>query len=505
VRSKSIKSSWLWDTLGIFFLLGIFYAFRIGSYPLFTPDEGRYSEVAREMVSTGDFITPHLNGVVFLDKPILYYWMQASAIKIFGLTEAALRFWPALLGILCCVFVYFAGRQLFNRKAGILAAFFLATSPLYYAGAHYANLDLEVASFISMSLLSLLLGIHSKKTGYFIAAYILAGLAMLTKGLMGIVFPMMITGAWILILNRWSLIKEARLGIGLLLFTAITIPWYIAAQFANPEFFHYFFVIQQFSRFLTLHEFNNQTPVWFYLPVIALGFFPWTLFLVQAMSTNLKKVWRNPSSYPIELFLLLWVFLILIFFTIPHSKVMTYILPIFPALALLVGNYISQKNFKLGIYILGVIAVIIALTINTLSAHFNTKTIKPLATYLNTIIKPEDEIATYDIYYQDLPIYTKRRITIMADWHSPTIPNSDNWVRELWYGMPFQDTSQWLINHQTFWQRWHNPKRMFVFLHVDDFAEFQKNAGSAVYPLGRYHNIVLASNQLNEKSIVSLK
>ena len=125
------KRQWAIDIIFLALLFGFFYAFWIGSYALFTPDEGRYSEVAREMVTSGDYITPRLNGVAFLDKPALYYWLQASAIHLFGLKEWALRFWPAALGILGCLMTYTAGFLLFNRRTGILAAIILATSPLY--------------------------------------------------------------------------------------------------------------------------------------------------------------------------------------------------------------------------------------------------------------------------------------------------------------------------------------------------------------------------------------
>src|ERR1700722_20147501 len=118
--------SWLTDILGLALVLGIFYAVWLGSYALFTPDEGRYSEVAREMVVSGDYITPRLNGVAFLDKPALYYWLQASAIKVFGLTEGALRFWPAVLGILSMLVTYMTGRLLFSRRAGLMSAIILA-------------------------------------------------------------------------------------------------------------------------------------------------------------------------------------------------------------------------------------------------------------------------------------------------------------------------------------------------------------------------------------------
>src|SRR5580692_6687416 len=111
------QATWFWDILLLTGLFALLYFLGLGSYPLFTPDEGRYSEVAREMIATHNYITPNLNGVVFLDKPILYYWLQVSAIQLFGLKEWALRLWPAILGVLGCLVTYATGRVLFNRRA----------------------------------------------------------------------------------------------------------------------------------------------------------------------------------------------------------------------------------------------------------------------------------------------------------------------------------------------------------------------------------------------------
>src|SRR6185312_1023670 len=192
---------------------------------------------------------------------------------------------------------YFAGRQLFNRRTGILAAIILATSPLYYGAAHYANLDLEVAVLISttlfFSLLALQSTLDSHRRFFFILAYIFCGLAALTKGLIGIVFPMVIIGCWIMLLNRWKIIKQMRLVTGLVLFFAITIPWYYLVQQANPQFLHFFFVTQQVSRFLTHCDFNNKTTLWFYVPIVLGGFFPWSIFAIQALIKQGKMVWNN--------------------------------------------------------------------------------------------------------------------------------------------------------------------------------------------------------------------
>ncbi len=563
-NKSRLTQSWLIDLLFIATLLGVFYALWIGGHALFTPDEGRYSEVAREMIVSGDFITPRLNGVAFLDKPILYYWLQASAIKLFGLKEAALRFWPAFIGILGCLMTYFAGRQLFNRRTGILAAIILATSPLYYGAAHYANLDLEVAALISITLFFSAAALHStsplRRTTLFILAYIFCGLAALTKGLIGIAFPMMIIGLWILLLNRWNMIRHMRLVIGLSIFAVITIPWYYLVQKANPEFLHFFFVNQQVARFLTKGDYNNQTVTWFYVPIVLAGFFPWSIFVIQAVVKNIKAVWNNRQQHTFELFLLIWFVLIFTFFSIPKSKTIGYIIPIFPALALMVGHYLDSlwdtartKGFRLGIItfialsflmataaivspyfmdietpaipfltltaalfliagfglykllkydsfnkiVYGLIAIAGAglLILSASLSVINEKTIKPIAQVIKPQLAPTDEIVAYYKYYQDLPIYLERRITIVADWNDPDIAKKDNWQRELWYGMPFQNTKDWLINEAAFWQRWNSDKRLFVIMGKGYYKDFLTKANKRVQQLGQYNDVVWVSNK----------
>lgn len=557
--------SWVKDLLYLAFALGFFYMLWLGAHPLFTPDEGRYSEVAREMTVTGDYITPRLNGVAFLDKPILYYWLQASAIKLFGLKEWALRFWPALIALVGCMTTYIAGRLLFNRRAGILAAVMLATNPLYYGAAHYANLDLEVAVLISTTLLFALVALQApsnrQRTVFILLAYLFCGLAALTKGLIGLAFPIMIIGAWITLLNRWKMLSKMRLLTGACIFIAITVPWYLLAQHANPQFFHFFFVTQQFQRFLTQADFNNPTAAWFYIPIVLAGFLPWSIFLFQALAQQIKNIWKNPKQHATELFLLLWLVIIFAFFSFPKSKTVGYILPVFPALALMTGNYLSQcweKPKAKGIFFatlsfiilcilittacllvphtksieiarglvpyltntavlfsiagiaacfllfknkvaklfsgLTIVAVIFLLILLASASAMNQKTIKPLIMQLKSIVMPQDEVVTFFRYYQDLPLYLERRVTIVADWHAPDIIHNDNWVRELWFGMPFQDTSDWLIEEPTFWQRWHSGKRVFVFMYTQDYVGFSKKAAQS-YKLGEYNDVVLVSNQ----------
>lgn len=491
--------SWLVDLLFLLVILIIFYTLWLGSYPLFTPDESRYSEIAREMVATNDYITPRLDGVAFLDKPVLYYWLQALAIQLFDVKEWALRLFPALFGVLGSLGTYICGRRLFNRRTGVLSAIILATTPLYFAGAHFANLDLEVAVLISCTLLCLMISLQTDdryRSYFLLAAYCLAALAVLTKGLIGMVFPVLVGGTWIVLLGHWAKLKKIRLFSGLMLFTAIILPWYILVQKANPEFLHYFFVTQQITRFLSVGEFNNKTPFWFYLPVILIGFFPWSIFLLQAMNYHIRQVWRAFNKHPAELFLLIWSVIVFFFFSIPHSKTLGYIQPLFPALALLVGNYLSivWSKAKQSLFcMLTACSVIMLLTLILSASSFNNDTVKPLVLYLKSIIKPGDEVINYYRYYQDVPLYLGKTVTIVADWNAPDIASRDNWTRELWYGMRFQNTDDWLIDDKTFWRRWDSQKRVFVFMHINYFALFQPKI-TQYFLLGKYNDVVLISN-----------
>lgn len=548
------------DTLGLAIVFSVFYFIWLGHTPLFTPDEGRYTEIAREMLRSHDFVTPRLDAVPFLDKPALYYWLQAAALGVFGIKEVAVRFFPACFGIAGCLLCYGFGRALFNRRTGLLAALLLATSPLYFAAAHYANLDLEVAVLISGSLLSLITALKNPaqpKVGLLYLAYAFAGFAFLTKGMIAIAFPALILAAWILLLGRWSVILRLRLFTGLLLSAAIALPWYALAQHANPDFLHYFFVEQQVSRFLSTGEFNNKTPFWFYLPIVLIGFLPWTSFLFQSLVKTIQSIWANKQAHATELFLVCWLAIVFVFFSIPHSKTITYILPVFPPMALLTAHtlstkWASAKNHALPAIIFTVlcslfgsallldyhfhwlalssamtptltalgcllifggvislclsrvrlpillgyltawsVAFLLILTAN--APYLNDRTIKPLLPDLKAQLQPTDAVVSYYDFYQDLPLYLDRTITIVADWQSPTIPTKDNWQRELWVQMKDRKENN-LIDNAAFATRWRSHQRLFVFLDQKYLSQFQATVGE-YHLINQYKDVVLVSNQ----------
>lgn len=326
-------------------LIGVllFCAF-IGSYHLIIPDEGRYVEIAREMVASNNFITPYLNGTAFLDKPILYYWCESALIKTFGLHEWSVRLLPAFFGLLGCLLIYCAGHKLYTRRTGWLAALVLMTSFLYFLSAHYADMDLMVAVLLSGAFWCFIVAMKTASRWRhicFFAAYIFAALAFLTKGLMGIVFPGMVIFLWIVCVWRWRTLLQMHLISGLILFVAIVTPWFILVQKENPEFLNYFFIVQQFSRYVT-SGFNMHQPVYYYAVVVLIGLLPWTLFLFQSARYLVQVIKKQKRAADVEIFLAIWVVAIFVFFSIPQSKIVGYILPIFPPLALIVGIYLER-------------------------------------------------------------------------------------------------------------------------------------------------------------------
>lgn len=326
-------------------LVAVHFVATAGLRPLVSPDEGRYLSIARDMLVTGDWITPRLNGIPFLDKPILFYWLTAASMGLFGQTVFAMRLVPAVMGALACLVVYRLGARLFGRAAGLLAGAALATMPLFYLGAHFANMDVQVAFWITLALACALAAIGSAdaraRGRLWLAAWACAALGVLTKGLIGLALPALVVGAWLLVTRRWSVLAQTRPGAGLALFGAIVLPWFAAVQRLNPAFFDYFFVFQHFARY-TGGDFNNAQPAWFFVAALAVGLLPWTLLAPQAAAQLAAEQREHPARREALWFVLIWAAAIVAFFSLPRSKPVGYILPAAPPLALLAGAALAR-------------------------------------------------------------------------------------------------------------------------------------------------------------------
>ena len=314
---------------------------------LIDPDEGRYAEIPREMVVSGDWLTPRLNGFRYFEKPPLQYWATATAYTLFGEHHWTARLWSALTSALGVVLVFFAGRALFGTAAGFCSALALVGSIAYSAAAQINSLDAGLTFFMSLALCALMVAVRDGASAgenrtWMLVAWAAMALAMLSKGLIGIVLPAAIVGIYILIHGDWALLRRLRITGGLAVFTAIAAPWFVLVQRANPGFFEFFFVHEHFQRYLTTVHSRVQ-PWWFFLPILVVGILPW---IVTLFETPLKA-WRSEAAHPgfrPRRFLLIWAAFILVFFSASHSKLPSYTLPMFPALALLIGERLSQLD-----------------------------------------------------------------------------------------------------------------------------------------------------------------
>lgn len=336
---------YLKDFLILGIVLGIWFGIWLGARPLSNPDESRYAGIALHMVVSGNYTVPKVNGVIFLDKPFLSYWLNAAAIHFSGFSNAVVRFSPAFFAWLGCLITYAVGATLFSRRAGILSAAILATSILYVILAHYVNMDMEVGMCIAGALGLFLVGQRKVQaaepaSAWFFSSYFFAALGFLFKGLIGIALPGLVILVWMLIFFQWKNIFAYRIGIGIVIVAVLALPYYFFIESKTPGFLHYFFAVEQFQRYVQT-GFNNAMPFWFYFPVIIGGVFPWSFLVWPAVVSNWKAD-REEHRVAETGFLVLWILAILIFFSVPISKLVGYIIPVIPAFALLVGRYIDN-------------------------------------------------------------------------------------------------------------------------------------------------------------------
>jgi 4-amino-4-deoxy-L-arabinose transferase-like glycosyltransferase len=313
----------------------------LGVRALGEPDEGRYAEVAREMLHSGDWITPTLNGFTFFDKPALQYWATAMAYALLGIDEAAARLWPALTGLLSMLAVAWAGKRLYGLRCGVTAAIVLGSSLLFTVGAHIATLDLGVAAFLNIAICFFLVAqfdpaAAAQRRVFNLLGWACLALAVLSKGLIGVVLPAITLLVFMICRRDWRLLERLNPVLGLALLLAIATPWFVLVCLRNPSFFEYFFIHEHFQRFLTNQD-NRVHSMFFFVPVVVLGLSPWVAFLRWP-----QRAQASASERAADVFLMCWVGVVFVFFSLSHSKLPFYILPVFPALALLIARSIGQ-------------------------------------------------------------------------------------------------------------------------------------------------------------------
>ena len=312
----------------------------LGRLPLIEPDEGRNAEVAREMLAKGDWITPHFNNFSYLDKPPVFFWAVAASFKVAGLSEASARFPSALAALLTVLLVWFLARRMFGDSTGLYAGIVLATSPLVVVFAREVIFDMTLTLFVTAAMVCYWLreaGSEQRKL-LDILFFGALGLATLTKGPVGFLLPMLSIGAYQALRGKFARLKELNWGLGLLTFLAVTLPWFIPVSMRHPDFPGYAFWQESLERFATGHS-HRAGPLYYYLIIYLAGFLPWSFFLLYAAYHRINR-WRElrQDRHAPALFLLSWVGVIFIFFTISESKLPGYFLPAMVPLSILMAK-----------------------------------------------------------------------------------------------------------------------------------------------------------------------
>jgi Aminoarabinose transferase C-terminal domain/Dolichyl-phosphate-mannose-protein mannosyltransferase len=364
----------LWFWLAALVVVALWFS-TLGTRHLLNPDEGRYAEIAREMLVTGDWVTPRLNGIKYFEKPPLQYWMTAVAYQTFGLNEFAARFWTGLTGAAGILLAGFAGMRLFGRSAGLMAAAIAASSLLYLVIGHVNTLDMGLSFFLELTVCGFLIAQRSApasadERNWMLLAWAGAALAFLSKGLIALVLPSLTLLAYTALTREYSAWKRLHIVKGLALFLLLALPWLVAAARINPEFMRFFFLHEQFERFL-VDSHDRDGPWWYFLPFFALGSLPWT-FVALRQFTPAWRLDGQVQGLQTRRFLMLWVAVVIGFFSLSHSKLAPYIVPAMPIFAIALGDIFTRlpiKALRMHLLVIGIALALLGLAVAVVSDH----------------------------------------------------------------------------------------------------------------------------------------
>lgn len=338
------------------------------SRTLVRPDEGRYTEIAREMALSGDYVTPRLNGLKYFEKPPLQYWATALAISAFGQNDFTARWWPLFCGLLGLALVWSTVRAIAGRDVAWVSSALLASMVYYFVIAHINTVDMSLTAFMTLTMVGLIRGFgidgQSAKVAryWMVAAWAGAALAFLSKGLIGIVLPGAIFVLYLFASRHWRLLARMEWIWGPLAFVLIALPWPLLVQARNPEWAHFFFIYEHFERFSNT-EHGRGGELYYFIPLLIVGLLPWTpaaLGLMHrdgraAVATTFAKCQLN-----VPLFLTIWCAFLFVFFSVSKSKLPSYLLPSVPAFAMLLAPLMvsmMDRSFKRALTAMAIIPV----------------------------------------------------------------------------------------------------------------------------------------------------
>lgn len=493
--------------------------------PYMDPDEARYVEIPREMMQLKHYIIPYLNYTVYLEKPPLYYWMNIISLKIFGFNDFAGRFWTVTISLLGIFLNYIFAKQISNKKVAFWSALVVASSLYYFIIGRLNLIDMTNAFFITMATYSGYFYLRNNKKAYLYLMYILMALGFLSKALIGIIFPFAILFLWSIFARQFKKFFKLFSPVGIVILLSIVLPWVIAAGNQLSDFYYYFFLKQEFLRYLEPLE--HTQPIWTFIPVIILGFLPWVAFVFSIYKAYKAKGFREIQNKDL-IFLLTFVGFIFVFYSLSQSKLVTYVAPLFLPGSIILGSLFSNietidkkdKYINLVLFSLLFIALIvfgliqdvymslqkwyllctlpaIALIVlailpfiikdakktfislfiammifynlaiiptNAYTRYY--KTTKQEAVFVNKIYKNGDILASYKLYRQSFNYYTRKR-TVQVDS-----------VNELGFGLRHlskKNQEKWFPTVDQFKTVWNDNKRVILLIKTKEIPKFAQN------------------------------
>jgi 4-amino-4-deoxy-L-arabinose transferase-like glycosyltransferase len=360
------------DLLLLAVFCGFLFFYGLGAFGLVGADEPRYAQIAREMLDRSEWVTPTLLGKPWLEKPVLYYWEAMVSFRLFGVTDRAARLPGALDAAMLVAAVYFFLRR-FRRGSELDGALIAASCAGMIGFAHAASTDMPLSSCFAIALLGWYGWYESRQRSYLLAFYLFLALGTLAKGPVAPALAAVVILIFLAERRDWRAIWGTLWIPGIVLFFVVALPWYVAVQIRNPEFFRFFILEHNLARFST-GVYHHPQPFWFYVPVFLLAMMPWAVVLVLAIVERVRVLWARQKPIPGEngtsayasvisaenrtqnpirslaaepgwpLFLSIWMMVPIVFFSASHSKLPGYILPAVPAAALLVADYLEARR-----------------------------------------------------------------------------------------------------------------------------------------------------------------
>ena len=356
-------------------LLAVLLAFTLswlvllGHRALFNPDEGRYAEIPREMFESGNWLVPRLNDLVYIEKPPLQYWATAASYAVFGTSDWSARFYTGLCGLLTVLISAGLAWRIWGPATAWRAGIMSGSSLLIVLMAHQLTLDMSLTFFTTLMLAAFCIAhdtrtADSRRRHWMWLAWAAAAGAYLTKGLVALVLPALTLLAYSIVQRQWSIWRQLSIASGLTFFLLLTLPWMLLMQREVPQFFDFFIVREHFARYLTMVS-DRYEPWWFFPAVLALGSLPWTIPTVRALLTG----WRRSTTgegFDVRRFLWIWSVSVFMFFSASDSKLVPYILPMFPSVALLMAT-MEETRLRRDLRHTSVLLLIIGATFLTLA------------------------------------------------------------------------------------------------------------------------------------------